>query len=29
MLREYYKVYKPTTFLFEGQNAKESYSEKS
>ncbi|MEI7509231.1 MAG: site-specific integrase [Flavobacterium sp.] len=29
MLRDYYKVYKPTTYLFEGQTPGESYSEKS
>lgn len=29
MLREYYKMYKPKTWLFEGQNAGEQYSEKS
>ena len=29
MLRDYYKVYKPTVYLFEGQNSGESYSEKS
>ena len=29
MLRDYYKVYKPVTWLFEGQNAGEQYSETS
>jgi len=29
MLREYYKVYKPTTYLFEGQAKGEPYSKKS
>lgn len=29
MLREYYKVYKPVTWLFEGQDAAERYSETS
>jgi len=29
MLREYYKMYKPKSWLFEGQNAGEQYSEKS
>ncbi len=29
MLREYYKIYKPTTYLFEGTIAGEPYSEKS
>ncbi|HAL64933.1 MAG TPA: integrase [Bacteroidales bacterium] len=29
MLREYYKLYRPKTWLFEGQNAGEQYSEKS
>lgn len=29
MLREYYKMYKPKTWLFEGQNPGEQYSEKS
>lgn len=29
MLREYYKTYKPTTWLFEGQVKGEQYSEKS
>lgn len=29
MLREYYKVYRPTTYLFEGQNKGETYSERS
>jgi len=29
MLRDYYKIYKPKTYLFEGQNAGELYSEKS
>ena len=29
MLRDYYKVYNPTVYLFEGQNSGESYSEKS
>lgn len=29
MLREYYKAYKPQTWLFEGQNKNEIYSEKS
>lgn len=29
MLREYYKMYKPKVWLFEGQNAGEQYSEKS
>jgi len=29
MLREYYKTYKPITYLFEGQTPGESYSEKS
>ena len=29
MLREYYKMYKPKTWLFEGQNAGEQYSDKS
>jgi integrase/recombinase XerD len=29
MLREYYKYYKPTIWLFEGQKKGESYSEKS
>jgi integrase/recombinase XerD len=29
MLREYYKMYKPTVWLFEGQNLGEQYSEKS
>lgn len=29
MLREYYKAYRPTTWLFEGQNAGEQYSEES
>jgi integrase/recombinase XerD len=29
MLREYYKVYKPVTWLFEGQDAGEQYSEQS
>lgn len=29
MLREYYKMYKPKNWLFEGQNAGEQYSEKS
>lgn len=29
MLREYYKVYRPTTYLFEGQNKGEPYSERS
>jgi integrase/recombinase XerD len=29
MLREYYKAYKPTTWLFEGQKAGEMYSEYS
>jgi integrase/recombinase XerD len=29
MLREYYKMYKPQTWLFEGQNKGEQYSEQS
>lgn len=29
MLREYYKLYKPKTWLFEGQNPNEKYSEQS
>jgi integrase/recombinase XerD len=29
MLREYYKLYKPKIWLFEGQNAAEQYSEQS
>ena len=29
MLREYYKSYRPKTWLFEGQNAGEQYSERS
>ncbi len=29
MLREYYKIYKPRVWLFEGQNAGEQYSEES
>jgi integrase/recombinase XerD len=29
MLRDYFKIYKPKTYLFEGQNAGELYSEKS
>jgi len=29
MLREYYKIYKPKTWLFEGQNMGEQYSETS
>ena len=29
MLREYYKAFRPTTWLFEGQNAGEKYSENS
>jgi len=29
LLREYYKMYKPQVWLFEGQNAGEQYSEKS
>lgn len=29
MLREYYKIYKPTTYLFEGTIAGEPYSDKS
>jgi len=29
MLREYYKLYKPRVWLFEGQNAGEQYSEQS
>lgn len=29
MLRDYYKAYKPTDWLFEGQNASEKYSERS
>ena len=29
MLREYYKMYKPKIWLFEGQNAGEQYSDKS
>ena len=29
MLREYYKLYKPSKWLFEGQNAGEQYSESS
>ncbi|KAB2878680.1 tyrosine-type recombinase/integrase [bacterium] len=29
MLREYYKMYKPNVWLFEGQNSGEQYSEKS
>lgn len=29
MLREYYKMYKPKIWLFEGQNSGEQYSEKS
>jgi integrase/recombinase XerD len=29
MLREYYKIYKPTRWLFEGQKQGEQYSEKS
>lgn len=29
MLREYYKVYRPTTYLFEGQNKGEPYGERS
>jgi len=29
MLREYYKLYKPQQWLFEGQNKNEQYSEKS
>jgi integrase/recombinase XerD len=29
ILREYYKAYKPKTWLFEGQNIGEQYSEKS
>jgi integrase/recombinase XerD len=29
MLRDYYKIYKPKTWLFEGQMAGEQYSEKS
>lgn len=29
MLREYYKMYKPKTWLFEGQNPGEQYSKKS
>lgn len=29
MLREYYKMYRPEIWLFEGQNAGEQYSEKS
>lgn len=29
MLREYYKLYKPTTYLFEGQTAGTPYSDKS
>jgi len=29
LLREYYKMYKPKIWLFEGQNASEQYSEKS
>jgi len=29
MLREYYKIYKPKVWLFEGQNSGEQYSEKS
>ena len=29
MLREYYKVFRPTTYLFEGQNKGETYSERS
>ncbi|MDP2303394.1 MAG: site-specific integrase [Ignavibacteria bacterium] len=29
MLREYYKMYKPKVWLFEGQNAGDQYSEKS
>lgn len=29
MLRDYYKMYKPKTWLFEGQNSGEQYSEKS
>jgi len=29
MLREYYKIYRPKTWLFEGQNAGEQYSDKS
>ncbi len=29
MLREYYKVYKPTTYLFEGQTKGQSYDDRS
>jgi integrase/recombinase XerD len=29
LLREYFKIYKPNTWLFEGQNANEKYSETS
>jgi integrase/recombinase XerD len=29
MLREYYKAYKPSTWLFEGQNINEKYDERS
>ena len=29
MLRDYFKIYKPKTYLFEGQNPGELYSEKS
>ena len=29
LLRKYYKVYKPQTYLFEGQVAGNAYSEKS
>ena len=29
MLREYYKIFKPKIWLFEGQNIGEQYSEKS
>ena len=29
LLREYFKVYKPTTYLFEGQNAGEPYNSRS
>ena len=29
ILRDYYKVYKPTYWLFEGQNSREHYSERS